>query len=70
MPEYRLYRTDGLATPLAIGSAIFATDQAALADTARSKPDGWVIEVFRPAQDVFVGRIEADGRVTTELDPA
>ncbi len=56
--------------PLAIGSAIFATDQAALADTARSKPDGWVIEVFRPAQDVFVGRIEADGRVTTELDPA
>ena len=70
MPEYRLYRTDGLETPLAIGSAIFATDQAALADIARSKPDGWVIEVFRPAQDVFVGRIEADGQVTTELDPA
>ena len=70
MPEYRLYRTDGLSTPLAIGSAIFATDQAALADTARSKPDGWVVEVFRPAQDVFVGRIEAGGRITTELDPA
>lgn len=70
MPEYRLYRIDGTQAPLAIGSAIFATDQAALADTARSKPDGWVIEVFRPAQDVFVGRIEADGRVTTELDPA
>ena len=70
MPEYRLYRIDGLQAPLAIGSAIFPTDQAALADTARSKPDGWVIEVFRPAQDVFVGRIEANGRVTTEMDPA
>lgn len=70
MPEYRLYRIDGSPTPLPIGSAIFATDQAALADTARSKPDGWVIEVFRPAQDVFVGRIEADGQVTTELDRA
>ncbi len=69
MPEYRLYRTDGLATPLVIGTAIFPTDQAALADTVRSKPDGWVVEVFRPAQEVFVGRIEADGRVTTELDP-
>lgn len=56
--------------PLAIGSAIFATDQAALADTARSRPDGWVVEVFRPAQDVFVGRIEADGRVTTDMDLA
>jgi len=70
MPEYRLYRIDGASEPLAIGSAIFATDQAALADTARSKPDGWIVEVFRPAQDVFVGRVEADGRVTTELDPA
>lgn len=69
MPEYRLYRTDGLSAPLAIGSAIFPTDQAALSDTARSKPDGWIIEVFRPAQDVFVGRIEADGTVTTELYP-
>jgi len=53
-----------------IGAAIFPTDRAALADTARSKPDGWVVEVFRPAQDVFVGRIEADGRISTELDPA
>lgn len=70
MPEYRFYRIDGLRAPLAIGSAIFATDQAALADTARAKPDGWVVEVFRPAQEVFVGRIEADGRITTELDPA
>ena len=70
MPEYRLYRIDGSQARLAIGSAIFATDQAALADMVRSKPDGWVVEVFRPAQDVFVGRIEADGRVTTELDPA
>lgn len=70
MPEYRLYRIDGLSEPLMIGSAIFPTDQAALADTARSRPDGWVIEVFRPAQDVFVGRIEADGRITTDLDPA
>ena len=70
MPEYRIYRTDSVAEPLMIGSAIFATDEAALADTARSRPDGWVVEVFRPAQDVFVGRIEADGSVTTELDPA
>ena len=70
MPEYRLYRVDSVPEPLRIGSAIFATDQAALADTVRSKPDGWVIEVFRPAQNVFVGRIEADGRVTTDLDPA
>jgi len=70
MPEYRLYRIDGVPEPLMIGSAIFATDQAALADTAQSKPDGWVVEVFRPAQDVFVGRIEADGHITTELDPA
>lgn len=68
MPEYRVYRTDGLDKPLAIGSAIHATDQAALADIAASKPEGWVVEVFRPAQDVFVGRVEADGRITTALD--
>lgn len=70
MPEYRVYRTDGVAARLAIGAAIHPTDQAALKDIAASKPDGWIVEVFRPAQDAFVGRIEADGRITTELDPA